>query len=231
MARIAVLMALVALTVSACHVPSASTRRPSPPVAAAPPPVYQPPPPVYQPAPPPRGRPVAWQGGGPPPWAPAHGYRGKGKGKNKQRGRYNAYAAPYGIASETCYREDVGRFLGGVTGAAAGYQVGDGAGQAAAVVGGTIIGMMVGGHIGRSMDELDQNCVGQVLEHAPPDEPIVWESSHSGGRYQITPSEPFSDRQGRYCREYQTVGNVGGRAEQVYGTACRQPDGSWQLVN
>jgi surface antigen len=23
---------------------------------------------------------------------------------------------------------------------------------------------------------------------------------------------------------------IGGRAEQVYGTACRQPDGSWQLV-
>jgi surface antigen len=27
------------------------------------------------------------------------------------------------------------------------------------------------------------------------------------------------------------VVTVGGRAEQAYGTACRQPDGSWQIVS
>lgn len=226
MTRVAVLMALVALTVSACHVPSAQTRRPSPPVAS------RQPPPVYQPAPPPaHGREhVKWTRGGPPPWAPAHGYRNKNYRK-KQRGQYYAYEAPYGIQYETCYREDVGRLLGGIAGAAAGSRIGKGDGRTAAVIGGTIIGIMVGGHIGRSMDDLDQNCVGQVLEHAPPDEPIVWESSHSGGRYQVTPSEPFNDRQGRYCREYQTTATIGGRVEQVYGTACRQPDGSWQIVD
>ncbi|MEE8203551.1 MAG: hypothetical protein V3R74_07315, partial [Alphaproteobacteria bacterium] len=32
------------------------------------------------------------------------------------------------------------------------------------------------------------------------------------------------------CREYQTTVNVGGQVEQAYGTACRQPDGSWQIV-
>lgn len=214
MARIAALMALVALTVTACHVPSAQTRRPSPPVA-----VYQPPPPAG---------PVVWQGG-PPPWAPAHGYRNNYR--KKQRGQYYGYTAPYGIQYDTCYREDVGQLLGGVAGAAAGYQFGKGAGKTAAVIGGTIIGMMVGGHIGRSMDEVDQNCIGQVLEHAPPNETITWESPNSGGQYQVTPTEPYNDRQGRYCREYQTTATIGGRVEQVYGTACRQPDGSWQVVN
>ena len=39
------------------------------------------------------------------------------------------------------------------------------------------------------------------------------------------------DYSGRYCREYTTEAVVGGRTKQVYGTACRQPDGSWQLVS
>ena len=25
--------------------------------------------------------------------------------------------------------------------------------------------------------------------------------------------------------------NIGGKTEQAYGTACRQPDGSWKVVN
>lgn len=35
----------------------------------------------------------------------------------------------------------------------------------------------------------------------------------------------------RYCREYQTTGRVGGRLQPGYGTACYQPDGSWQIVS
>ena len=33
------------------------------------------------------------------------------------------------------------------------------------------------------------------------------------------------------CREYRSAGMVGGRSEWVYGTACRQADGSWQIVD
>ncbi len=34
-----------------------------------------------------------------------------------------------------------------------------------------------------------------------------------------------------YCREYTKNVTVGGRVQQSYGTACQQPDGSWQVVN
>jgi hypothetical protein len=34
-----------------------------------------------------------------------------------------------------------------------------------------------------------------------------------------------------YCREYTGTIYVGGRAQQGYGTACLQPDGSWQVVS
>lgn len=35
---------------------------------------------------------------------------------------------------------------------------------------------------------------------------------------------------GNYCREYTRTIAVGGRFESGYGTACRQPDGSWQIT-
>lgn len=33
------------------------------------------------------------------------------------------------------------------------------------------------------------------------------------------------------CREYTKTINVGGRTQQGYGTACLQPDGSWEVVS
>ncbi len=32
------------------------------------------------------------------------------------------------------------------------------------------------------------------------------------------------------CREYQSTTMIEGRPQQVYGTACLQPDGSWRIV-
>jgi hypothetical protein len=32
------------------------------------------------------------------------------------------------------------------------------------------------------------------------------------------------------CREYQSTTTIDGRPQQTYGTACLQPDGTWQIV-
>lgn len=34
-----------------------------------------------------------------------------------------------------------------------------------------------------------------------------------------------------YCREYQRNVTVGNHVQESYGTACRQPDGAWKVVN
>ena len=34
-----------------------------------------------------------------------------------------------------------------------------------------------------------------------------------------------------YCREYQSTARINGTAQRTHGTACQQPDGSWQIVN
>jgi surface antigen len=185
----------------------------------------------------------------PPPWAPAYGWRAKHHDEHyhkhadkrhyeheryehdrEEQERYATYQAPYGLDLGHCNRAVLGGVLGGAAGAAVGSTVGKHDGRTAAIVGGAIIGVLVGGAIGQYMDSVDQNCVGQTLEHVPDGETIVWQNPNVGGAYQVTPAETYQRADGRYCREYVTEVIIGGRREQAYGTACRQPDGSWQVV-
>jgi surface antigen len=167
----------------------------------------------------------------PPPWAPAHGYRAKHKGKDRD---HVVYAVPYGIDRGQCDRglvssEVVGGVIGGAVGGVAGAQLGKGRGKTVATIGGTIVGVLVGASIGRSMDDIDQNCVGRILEHAPDRRRVNW-ATERGDEYAVVPLRTFQN-DGMYCREYQTAGTVGGKMQHVYGTACRQPDGAWKIMN
>ncbi len=159
--------------------------------------------------------------GGPPPWAPAHGYQG---------GAQTAYVPPFDIGLGGCNRELLGSLLGGAAGGLIGSRIGDGRGQLAATAGGALLGLLVGGSIGRSMDELDQNCIGQALEHAGDGQQIAWDNPQTGAQYQVVPTRTVQGSDGRYCREYTATSVVSGRNQQTYGRACRQPDGSWQIV-
>lgn len=164
----------------------------------------------------------------PPPWAPAHGYRAKHKQK-KGHYHYSGYRVPFDIDLGRCNRETLGALLGGAAGAAAGTQIGSGSGKTAAIIGGTVIGFLVGGSIGRAMDQVDQYCVGQALEYAPDGSDITWVGADSG-HYRVAPQRTFQQGEA-YCREYTATATIGGRREQTYGTACRQPDGAWKLMN
>ena len=164
--------------------------------------------------------------GGPPSWAPAHGYR------RKHGHRERGYAAPtvLDLSAGRCDRELIGRVLGGAAGAAVGSQIGDGDGRLVAIIGGAAIGVLVGGSVGRSMDRADYACVDHALEYAPSGQPVAWQNP-DGENYQVTPQRTYQTSAGGYCREYTATATVGGRSQQTYGTACRQPDGSWRLVN
>ena len=160
--------------------------------------------------------------GGPPPWAPAHGYR-----RDRDRD-YDLARLPIDIASGRCNREVIGQVLGGAAGAVIGSGVGDGDGRLIAVAAGTLAGVIIGGEIGRAMDRTDALCLDQSLEYAPDGSRIIWTDNER--QYAVTPKETYQDREGRYCREYTMDAQVGDQTQQVYGTACRQPDGSWRMV-
>lgn len=168
----------------------------------------------------------------PPPWAPAWGYRAKHKGKGKNKHRVQqAYTPPYDIGLGRCNRDLIGGLLGGAAGGLVGSQIGSGKGQLAAVAAGTLLGFLAGSNIGRAMDEVDQTCLQQSLEHAEDGQKIVWNNPDNGARYQITPTKTVQVADNRYCREYTTTATVGGKTETVYGRACRQPDGAWEIKN
>ncbi|MGF1609336.1 MAG: RT0821/Lpp0805 family surface protein [Kiloniellales bacterium] len=170
----------------------------------------------------------------PPPWAPAHGWRAQQGHKHGHKQKHKQYHAqpsglPFGLDLGTCNRDVIGALLGGGAGAAVGSTIGKGSGNTAAIIGGAVLGAIVGGTIGRTMDQADHACTGQVLEYAADGQTIHWGGPQE--TYQVTPLQTYRSGDGRYCREYNTTAVIGSQTQQVYGTACRQPDGSWQLVS
>ena len=59
----------------------------------------------------------------------------------------------------------------------------------------------------------------------------TWRNPDSGNEGTVTPTKTYKSESGQYCREYQQTITVGGKTEQGYGRACRQPDGSWRIVS
>lgn len=127
-------------------------------------------------------------------------------------------------------KQDIGTFVGAGTGAFVGSQIGSGTGQLAAVAIGALLGGYVGGSIGQDMDELDRYRTQQALEYSPTGSSVAWNNPDTGVDYSVTPTHTYDSHAGP-CREYTTEAIINGQAETVYGTACRQADGSWQAVN
>jgi surface antigen len=69
------------------------------------------------------------------------------------------------------------------------------------------------------------------LEYARTDESTPWVNPDSGTEGAFTPVATHEGPEGQVCREYAIDAIIDGREEVVYGTACRQPDGSWIEVN
>ena len=89
------------------------------------------------------------------------------------------------------------------------------------------VGHAGGGGIARS----EEVCFSQSFEHVADRETIAWMDPVEGVHYAVTPTRTVKDSDGRYCREYTARATVNGQAAGTFGTACRQPDGSWELVN
>ncbi len=68
-----------------------------------------------------------------------------------------------------------------------------------------------------------------AFENARTGEASTWRNPDSGNSGSITPTRTYQAPSGGYCREYQQDIIVGGETHKSYGTACRQPDGSWKI--
>lgn len=125
-----------------------------------------------------------------------------------------------------------GTLLGAIGGGLAGAQFGSGSGKIAAAAAGTLLGALVGSEVGRSLDKADlayANQANQRAQVAPMNQPIQWSNPESGNYGTVTPVREGRTQSGAYCREFQQTVTIGGKTESAYGTACRQPDGTWKV--
>jgi surface antigen len=132
-------------------------------------------------------------------------------------------------------KEGAGTLVGAGLGALAGSQIGSGKGQMAAVAIGALLGAFAGNEIGKSLDKADQAELARAGEQArvaPIGQTINWSNPESGNSGSVTPTREGRDTAtGNYCREFRQTVTIDGRSEEAYGTACRQPDGSWKIVS
>lgn len=124
--------------------------------------------------------------------------------------------------------------LGGMLGAAGGGLIAAAAGGGAAgIAGGVLLGGLLGGAIGNHLDQKDKQLAAQnsqrTFEDARTGQTSAWRNPDSGNSGSITPTRTYQSSGGQYCREYQQEITIGGEAHESYGTACRQPDGSWKI--
>lgn len=131
-------------------------------------------------------------------------------------------------------KQTVGGVGGAVLGGLLGSQIGGGSGRLWATGAGAVIGALVGSEIGRGLDEVDkmrmERTTQAALEHTETGATSTWRNPDSGNAGTVTPTRTYQSTDGTYCREYQQTIEVGGRTQDAYGTACRQPDGSWKIV-
>jgi surface antigen len=119
-----------------------------------------------------------------------------------------------------------GAALGGGIAALAG-------GGTGAIVGATLGGALLGGFIGNRLDARDKQMATQAAQQAfesgQTGKPTAWNNPDTGNSGSVTPTRTYQLANGTYCRQYNQTIVVSGEQHQAYGTACRQPDGTWKI--
>lgn len=150
----------------------------------------------------------------------------------------------------------LGTLLGAAGGAAVGSNVGKGKGNIVAIAVGTLLGAGVGNSVGKSIDH-SNNSYHKTASYNPypaaanyhvnpyPANPVYGQTDYVVPNYQhvaYTPQPAYAYNSTvttvntnvaaePYCREFIQTITVGGRTQDSYGKACRQPDGAWELQN
>jgi len=132
-------------------------------------------------------------------------------------------------------KQTLGTLLGAGAGALLGSQVGGGKGKLAAVAIGALGGAFLGMELGKSLDAADRQQAGdaqqKALENNRSGQSTAWRNPDTGHSGVVTPRPAVQTASGEFCREYEHEITVEGRSEVATGTACRQGDGTWRVIN
>jgi surface antigen len=137
-----------------------------------------------------------------------------------------------------CERQRSGNTAGGaIVGALAGGLLGNaisrGPQRGAGTAVGAILGGVVGASVGKNLDCEDRSYAIDAqyrgFEAGRPHERYDWRSPRGDAYGYVQVGDYYQDR-GRRCATYSQEIWVHGRPETARGRACRQPDGTWQML-
>lgn len=131
--------------------------------------------------------------------------------------------------------EVVGTLLGAAIGGLVGSQIGSGSGTKVAIGAGVLAGGLLGNRVGKKLDcrdvEYHNGTAQTALETQRTGSTTEWVNPDSGHSGSVTPVKTYQRADGMYCRDFEQTITVDGKTELEGGTACRQSDGTWQVVS
>ncbi len=127
-----------------------------------------------------------------------------------------------------------GTVIGAVIGSKVGGSFNDGGGKIMGASLGAIFGSLIGKEIAKTMSDTDMEradtTAQDTMETANTGQTVQWSNPDSGnsGTYKPTGDARLVD--GKDCRDFDSSIIIDGKEQTAIGRACRQPDGSWKIV-
>jgi len=97
-----------------------------------------------------------------------------------------------------------------------------------------LLASYVGSRFGRGLNDVDRRRAAEAqiaaLEFGRPGQPTPWRNPDSGNAGEVIPGPVRTVGANARCRDFTHNVTVAGRPDQGRGTACRLPDGVWQVA-
>lgn len=153
---------------------------------------------------------------------------------------YYGYGEPYYAGYDSSCEDEfgkealIGTAIGALLGGVTGNQFGKGSGNDAATVVGALIGGFAGNYLTRQIRCDDrpyaQDTYYDAYQYGSNGRQYEWRNPRSGNYGYVTPTSWYENGRGDDCREFRQTIYVDGRRETATGTACRNANGTWRIV-
>jgi surface antigen len=151
------------------------------------------------------------------------------------------YSQTYSYNDDVYYREcrDSKDPAGVLIGALIGGLLGNAAGRDGSRTGPTVAGVILGGAVGAALTK-NLDCDDRSYAYKSyytgfnsgrPGSRHTWRNPGNDHRGEVRIGNYYNDPRGFRCADFTQVTTIQGRSQTTRGRACRQPDGSWAVVN
>ena len=98
---------------------------------------------------------------------------------------------------------------------------------------GVVLGGLAGGAAGNYLDNKDQELALKAQQRSmsgnKSGQAAEWSNPDSGNSGAYTPTNTYTTKDGKICRDFQQTITIDGKPETAIGTACKMTDGTWRV--